>query len=303
MSVQKETPVSDDELDALMAELEAETADVVAAPAAVSTAPTSVPIPEPMVAQPVQAAATPVSSADDDLAALEAELAGATGAPWDESPAATAPAPKSAPTPAPAPELKLAPEPTPMPVEAKPAPSTPAEAIPMPTATQPKKVSSPLQLQHYIDMDQFKRDTSVSEARLDNCMMEQSGLRAHHGYMAANAEAQHSRLKLRFDVVEAALYDKHRKAILDSGEKATEKMVENAVRKDEAWVKAKNAVIEAELIVNVAKACVEALKDRRDMIIQLGADRREEGKGQARIMAQAAADRSLAERAIAAART
>lgn len=155
-------------------------------------------------------------------------------------------------------------------------------------------------LQHYVDVDQFRTDTRVTEATLDTCMIEQNGLRAYYGAQAARAEAQHARLKVKFEVIEATLYDKHRKALAASGEKTTEKMVENAVKLDPRWLKAKNLVIEAETVASINKSLVESLKDRRDMIIQLGADRRDEYKGQARVLAEQQERDELRERARAA---
>jgi hypothetical protein len=154
--------------------------------------------------------------------------------------------------------------------------------------------SSPAGLQHVIDVEEFRRDISVSETNLDNCMMEQAGLIAYYVQQAALAEAQHLRLKARFGVLEAALYDEHRKqliakAAVDPALKVTEKAVENAVKIDPKWLKNQNVVIEAESIATINKGLVESLKQRRDMIIQLGADRREEGKGAARIVAAGAA--------------
>jgi hypothetical protein len=131
--------------------------------------------------------------------------------------------------------------------------------------------------------------------------MEQSSLRVYHGVQAASAEAQHSRIKMRFDIIEAALYDEHRKAFVEAAEKATEKMIESAVRRDSRWAKAKNEVIEAEFIAACGKTAVESLRDRKDMIVQMGADRREEGKGQTRILAEQQERTSLRDRAIAAA--
>ncbi|MFK3741023.1 hypothetical protein [Massilia sp. TN1-12] len=163
--------------------------------------------------------------------------------------------------------LRVAPTPTPTP--------TPAAA-----AAAPKK-----ELNHYIDMAEFRDDIKVSINTLDDAMMQQAGLRAYHGEQAAHAEAQHSRLKLRHEVVEARLYDKHRKALALTGEKVTEKMVENAVKQDPEYVSSKNRVIEAETIAAVRRSCTDALRDRKDMLVQLGADRREEGKGQLRILA------------------
>lgn len=152
-------------------------------------------------------------------------------------------------------------------------------------------------LNHYVDINQFRTDTKVTEATLDVCMIEQNGLRAYYGVQAANAEAQASRLDARFDVVEATLYDQHRKELAASGEKTTEKMIDAAVKMDPRWLKGKNLVIEADTIAAINKSLVESLKDRRDMIIQLGADRRDEYKGAARVLEQKNASDDLRERA------
>lgn len=152
-------------------------------------------------------------------------------------------------------------------------------------------------LNHYVDINQFRTDTKVTEATLDVCMIEQNGLRAYYGVQAANAEAQASRLDARFDVVEATLYDQHRKELAASGEKTTEKMIDAVVKMDPRWLKGKNLVIEADTIAAINKSLVESLKDRRDMIIQLGADRRDEYKGAARVLEQKNASDDLRERA------
>lgn len=155
-------------------------------------------------------------------------------------------------------------------------------------------------LNFYVDIPSFNRDTKLTEATLDSAMMEQSGLRAFYGSQAAQAEAQHARLKVRFEVLEAKLYDEHRKALAAGTEKVTEKMVENAVKLDPRWLKGKNTVIEADTIAAINKSLVISLADRKDMMVQLGADRREEFKGGVRIMAAQDERESIAERAKAA---
>jgi hypothetical protein len=238
---------------------------------------------EPVASPPVVAAAPAASEPDaDELAALEAELR--------ETEPAPAPAPK--PTPA-APTLaesakklaeaqvtvieavKAADKPKPAPIHD----SGFSEAEIADPVGAPKKAA----LNYYVDVEAFKRETAVSDTNLDDCMIKQSGLRAYYGAQAAHAEAQHARLKVRFDVLEAKLYDTHRKRLAETGEKVTEKAVENAVKLDPQWLKAKNAVIEAETIANVNRSLVVSLSDRKDMLVQLGADRREEFKGQLRM--------------------
>jgi hypothetical protein len=217
--------------------------------------------------------------------------------PWEESALA-------AEQPVPEPVAEVA---KPVPVAVKPVlasvPPSPAPAAVniadnVTMTPNPNPRPAPL-LQHSIDVSEFKAETAVSDINLNDAMMKQSSLRATYGELAARAEAQASRVKVQVEVKEAELYDTHRKLLASTGEKVTEKAVENAVKMDKKWLALQNRKIDADTIADINKSLVRSLEDRRDMIIQLGADRREEGKGQVRIMA----DRDVRERAIAAART
>jgi hypothetical protein len=169
-----------------------------------------------------------------------------------------------------------------------PAPAPAAEATdPGAMATpDPKPQPAPPGLKFHIDVAQFRAETDPKMTDLDNAMIQQSGLRAYYHTQAALSEAQEQRLKDRFKVKEAELYDKHRKALALTGEKVTEKMVENAVLLDPQWIRMKNMVTEAGTIANINRGLVDSLRDRASMLVQLGADRREEGKGQLRILAE-----------------
>lgn len=179
-----------------------------------------------------------------------------------------------------------APPPAPAPEKHKPTP-------PKPTATTG--------LAHYVDPDQFRRDTAISEHNLDQAMLEQSGLRAYYNAQAAYAEAQAARAKAKFEILEAKLYEEYRKALnkdaADTGAKVTEKLIESHVKMDDRWLKGKSYMIEAQTIADVNKGISYSMADRRDMLIQLGSDRREEFKGQTRILASDAEKQSLADRA------
>jgi len=155
-----------------------------------------------------------------------------------------------------------------------------------------------------IDIDKFRSDISVSETTLDKHMMEQAGNFAYYAELAARAEAQAKRTKVQVEMAEAKLYNEHRKDLMAkvaiSGEgKVTEKMIESAVLSDPRYGSIQNRLIEAESRAAIAKGCVEAMKQHRDMIIQLGADRREDGKGAVRIMAAAQSHTDMKARAAA----
>lgn len=283
---QQEIPIDDDDLNALMAELEEQTASITAKPAApapaapVAEPPAAVEIP---VETPPEAAAAPAptevdptSSRDElsveaEMAALEAELSAATIV---ATPATTL-AVKVDETTGTITGMGT------VTATSAPAPTTPPAAEPTPEHNPPPRRA---QLEFFLDVEKFRDETAVSDTNLDSCMMQQAGLRAFYGAQAIYAEAQHDRVKARFKVLEAALYDEHRKAMLAAGDKVTEKAVENAVLADPRWLKGQNTVIEANTLAGVNRVAVDSLRDRKDMLVQLGADRREEGKGQLRVM-------------------
>lgn len=265
---------------------------------------------------------TEIAMDDLEIAALLDELEAEQTKMTAAAPATPTPAPAPKPVPKPEPVPEPEPEPAveePKPVEApplkkpkvvEPEPEPAVERRVLPGAEVEIEVSADVpetsekapsqKLNFYVDIQSFNRDTKLTEATLDAAMMEQSGLRAFYGSQAAQAEAQHARLKVRFEVLEAKLYDEHRKLLAAGTEKVTEKMVENAVKLDPRWLKGKNTVIEADTIASINKSLVISLADRKDMMVQLGADRREEFKGGVRILAAQDERESIAERAKAA---
>lgn len=289
---ENEIDVSDDEINSLMAELEEESLKIVEDQAfakTVGAATVLVSAAEHEEHEEIESAigdgkvaVVEEELSDDDLAELEevVEAESVVATPEEVAPVAAA-------------KVK--------PVDVEEVAAKPAKvAVAAPTSDE-EDVAAPVgagTLHHFVDAVQFRKDTAITEASLDTCMIQQNGLRAYYGATAARAEAQHDRLKARFEVVEATLFDQHRKELALTGEKVTEKMVETAVKMDPRWFKAKNTIIEAGTIASINKQLVESLKDRRDMIIQLGADRRDEHKGQARILVEKEERESLRDRAL-----
>ena len=136
-----------------------------------------------------------------------------------------------------------------------------------------------------LDVEKFIEDTRVNELHLDECFQRQSSLRAFYGAKAAEYESKAQKMKSAFEVLEAKLFKKYRDHAAAEGVKTTEKMIENSVKLDPQWFAGKQKVAEAQRDSDILKALVLSLVDRRDMLIQLGADRRDESKGQLRMMA------------------
>lgn len=303
--------ISDAELDELMSELETQAADMIArANSTPETASTPAAVSSP--AAPAAIAETTPDPAPTPTAEsyfLKEELEPVTEVPLPEFPEEPKqPEPDTAslkaaalaalkggsaqaqPTPAPTPAVE---QPTVPPTPTIPPTVEPAPTLERVAPDESAPTRSPLGLRYFIPAEQWTADTRVSEVTLNENMMQQAGLRAFYGVQAAMAEQQHSKLKQRLELTEASLSDKYRRQFVAAGEKVTEKMIESAVRQDEAYQKVKNLVIEAESIVNQNKAIVAAMGDRKDMLVQLGADRRNEMQGQLRVMEQQARDNAF----------
>lgn len=135
-----------------------------------------------------------------------------------------------------------------------------------------------------LNVDKFISETSIDPLDLDSSFTTQSALRAYYGSLASQCEATASRKKMIRDITEAKLYKALRDQATAEGVKMTEKALENAIKLDAQWIKACDDYIDAQCRADVAKSFVMSLADRKDMLIQIGADRRDETKGQMRMM-------------------
>ena len=138
------------------------------------------------------------------------------------------------------------------------------------------------QLKYKPNLEVFQRETKITDATIDQCMYDQAPLMAYYTAQHAYAENQLAKVKQGFSTLEAGLYDAYRKHFIAAGEKVTEKAIENAVRMDKKWIKAHLLLIEAQTYADIHKGFVTSMHDRRGMLMQIGADRREEMKGQLR---------------------
>lgn len=136
-----------------------------------------------------------------------------------------------------------------------------------------------------LDVNQFIEETRINETNLDDAFQKQSSLRAYYGAVAAEADSVAARRKMAIEVVEAKLYKKYRDQAVAEGAKVTEAALTAQIKSDPVWLETKKLYIEAQAHADLARSFVASLADRRDMLIQLGADRRDESKGAMRMMA------------------
>lgn len=153
----------------------------------------------------------------------------------------------------------------------------------------------------FIDPDQLKQDVSFTESELDSAMMTQAALFAHYGVLNADALHQVDKFKLVIEVKEARVAQQIRDEAAEAGAKTTEKGIEQQLSLSPEIIELKKALNEAKTQSEIARTTLEALRQKRDMLIQIGVARRGEREGELRIRtveeAITAKDRILKDRA------
>lgn len=138
-----------------------------------------------------------------------------------------------------------------------------------------------------IDAEVFRQDVSVSPVELQRNFIEHSGLFAHYAAQQVEAMRTEGRMKISMEITEAKAAKGIRDAFAadtekEKGAKLTEAMIDQGVTRTPEVVTARLAYINAKANTQLAQLAVEAFRQRRDMLIQLGASAREELKGDIR---------------------
>jgi hypothetical protein len=135
-------------------------------------------------------------------------------------------------------------------------------------------------LNTYFNPVAFQKDIAINPLDVDNAFLSQASLFAHYSNQAAKAGQQMDNMKLKMDVVEAELNKFHRDEFTASGVKITEQMLVNAVTTDPRFIRVRKLYNEAKCIYEMLKGSESAFRQRKDMLIQIGAASREERKGE-----------------------
>ncbi len=140
-----------------------------------------------------------------------------------------------------------------------------------------------MEIKSVIDPENLTRDLEVNPSDLNAGFLNQAGLYAYYAARAVVAMKQEGNAKLFRDVTEAKVDKAIRDEATAAGQKLTEKQIEQAIARSPDYIKAERAHIEAKAMSKLADSAVEAFRQRRDMLIQLGANERGEMKGDLRM--------------------
>lgn len=144
----------------------------------------------------------------------------------------------------------------------------------------PASQTERIEVNQFLDKSQLKNDISFSNTDLTSAMMEQASLFVHYGVLAAQAARQVDQFETRLEIAESAVYRQIRDDKVKADEKITEPALKALVAAHKTIRQIKIAINEAKMVETVCKAAVEGFRQRRDMLVQMGALSREELKGE-----------------------
>jgi hypothetical protein len=147
-----------------------------------------------------------------------------------------------------------------------------------------------------LNVDTFQDDLEIDDRDLNHAFMRQASLFAYYAAIHVRAMRKEARTKLLLEIEEAKVAKAIRDKMVAEGTKTTEKQIEQEVSRTPSYIKAVNAYNEAKANTALAVSAVEAFRQRRDMLIQLGANQREELKGEVRVVAHDRLRQELRER-------
>lgn len=135
----------------------------------------------------------------------------------------------------------------------------------------------------FYDAAQARKDLSTYHTDVNLDFLQQSGLFAYWACKLVQAERQHARIEYALDRAEARRYKEIKIASIGK-DKITEPGIKAEIAADKELGQIRELLLEAREEMGMLKATVEALRQRKDMLIQLGNQSREEMKGGPQIM-------------------
>lgn len=145
-------------------------------------------------------------------------------------------------------------------------------------------MTTKLEVKEYYDYAQAMKDVREFDQDISIDLMKQPGLFAYYNSLLVSAESQYDRLSNIADITEARIDSLVRKEAADSGAKITESQVKSKVTQHPKMRETLDLVRLAREQVGYLKGTCEALRQRRDTLMQLSFNMREEKKGSPVVM-------------------
>ena len=138
-------------------------------------------------------------------------------------------------------------------------------------------------LKTFIDPDQLQDDLNFTTTNISLAMTRQASLFAHYSNLAAQATYQSDRAKQQVELHEASLDQRFRDSLVTAGTKFTETSLRALIVQDTTYQAAQIRAHEARAIAKMVDTAADSFRHRKDMLIQVGADLRQEKQGDLRM--------------------
>lgn len=122
------------------------------------------------------------------------------------------------------------------------------------------------------------RAGELNPDKIENLMIRHPSEFAVAANRCALSHKQVEMVALQKGVIESELYQHYRKELLAEGDKPTEKLIDSLIKQDPRWKRISALLIEASRIEAVNKNIVTSLVHKKDMLVQISVNRREEIK-------------------------
>lgn len=119
---------------------------------------------------------------------------------------------------------------------------------------------------------------TVNPDQLEQLMPKQVADFAVASYRLSLAHKQTQMIDLELETLQARLYRMYRNKIIEKGDKPTEKLIDSYIKANEKYIELSQKLFDAETIESINKGIVSALVQRKDIIVQMAVNRREEIK-------------------------
>jgi len=127
--------------------------------------------------------------------------------------------------------------------------------------------------------EEIAEDVGFTEAQLDDNMVNQPSLVAHYGRLLAEAQYDSDYAKQMMEIAESKVAHKLREEANDEGKKISEAQINSTLPTVTSVVKARMTYNRAKSNHEAMKTTFEALRHKKDMMVQIGVNRRTEIEG------------------------
>ena len=127
--------------------------------------------------------------------------------------------------------------------------------------------------------DEIADDVGFDEAHLDDNMVRQPSLVAHYGRLLAEAQFDMDTAKQKLEITESKAAHQLREDANEEGKKISEAQINSTLPTVPSVVKARMTYNRAKADYEGMKHTFEALRHKKDMMVQIGVNRRTEVEG------------------------